>query len=85
MSPLTFQNLLLGFFRHGGKPVLFRYYRFLEPILGHLSFSNDTGDLSVDASVDTTADSDQETGNAPHPLKRHVEIHIIIHFIYEIF
>ncbi|XP_042560597.1 uncharacterized protein zgc:113263 isoform X3 [Clupea harengus] len=46
---------------HGGKPVLFRYYRFLEPILGHLSFSNDTGDLSVDASVDTTADSDQET------------------------
>ncbi|KAG5267947.1 hypothetical protein AALO_G00227730 [Alosa alosa] len=46
---------------HGGKPVLFRYYRFLEPILSHLSFSNDAGDLSFDASMETTADSDQET------------------------
>ncbi|KAL2102750.1 hypothetical protein ACEWY4_001918 [Coilia grayii] len=46
---------------HGGKPVLFRYYRFLEPILGHVSFSSDSGDLSLDVSMDTTADSDPET------------------------
>lgn len=40
--------------------MLFRYYRFLEPILG---FTNYAGDLSLDASQDNTTDSDQETGD----------------------
>ncbi|XP_063074204.1 uncharacterized protein zgc:113263, partial [Engraulis encrasicolus] len=56
--------------KHGGKPVLCRYYRFLEPILGHVNLSSDSGDLSHDGSIDTPADSDQDTESQQAARKR---------------
>ncbi|XP_028810068.1 uncharacterized protein LOC114764537 isoform X2 [Denticeps clupeoides] len=46
---------------HGGKPVLFRYFRFLEPVLGNLRSSHDAD--ATDVCVDTVEmpESVQET------------------------
>ncbi|XP_064795650.1 uncharacterized protein zgc:113263 isoform X1 [Oncorhynchus masou masou] len=49
---------------NGGEPLLFRYYRFLEPVLGNdtLSLDAEIVDLCDDFKPDPTEEPDQETG-----------------------
>lgn len=56
---------------NGGEPLLFRYYRFLEPVLGNDTLSPDAEivELCDDFNPDPTEGADQETCMVPphHP------------------
>lgn len=54
-------------YRNGGEPLLFRYYRFLEPVLGNdtLSLDAEIVDLCDDFNPDPTEEADQEMGMVP--------------------